>query len=628
MSTSPAAAALAVLLLAGAAPAGGPAPAVAAPAAAAAPADLATADGWQAAPIWGADVRSLAIDPGDPDFVLAGTSGGQIYLSRDGGESWSDVAPRQPFLGWVVGSLRFDPNRPQRLWAGLWGLWGGGMVAFSDDLGVTWKPRAAGLPGQVYCLALVPGREGRLYAGTRAGVWGTSDGGGSWQALTADLPEVQKVTSLLVDPAAPDTVFAGTWRRAYRSDDGGRRWYGVFEGMVLDSEVFAIEPVPGRPDELWASTCGWVYRSADGGAHWSRFTEGLAARRTPSFKALADGRLLAGTVNGLYLSADGGTSWQRVTRGDLSVLAIGYAPERPQRVLVGTEGAGVWRSTDGGATFSPASRGMTNLRVAALVRSGSEVLAAVNHAGPASGLYGSLDGGRTFRRDLGGVPTTLELAATEGRVYAATERGLYERSAAAEWRRVGELGEGRVEGVAAAGGEVVARAGATVAASREGLFRPLPYHHGPLRSAVPWTGAVWATDGEGLYRLAGGENNTEAAPFPGGRLAVAAGGRLFLAGDGGAWSLSAPAAPWLPLEPRARRALATGDEAFPLLLVGDDAAWLFDAASGALLPLGLEVPARDVTSALVIGGRVLLGTAGYGVLAKSLAQPAPREPMP
>src|SRR4051812_18926952 len=91
-------------------------------------ATTATAAGpaWSFLPIWGGDVWSLAIHPQDPDVVFAGTSAGQIYLSRDGGRTWVDAGPALPFPGWVVSSLRFDPNpvggdpnRPPRLRAAL-----------------------------------------------------------------------------------------------------------------------------------------------------------------------------------------------------------------------------------------------------------------------------------------------------------------------------------------------------------------------------------------------------------------------------------------------------------------------------------------------------------------------------
>src|SRR4029077_13295539 len=112
-----------------------------------------TAD-WRPAPLWGADVRSLSISPEDPDGAVAGPSAGQVSLSRNGGKSWKEAGPTLAFPGWVVSALRFDPNRPSqpsqpsRVWAALWGIWGSGHVAFSDDLGKTWGSRAQGLPDE------------------------------------------------------------------------------------------------------------------------------------------------------------------------------------------------------------------------------------------------------------------------------------------------------------------------------------------------------------------------------------------------------------------------------------------------------------------------------------------------
>src|SRR3954468_7484247 len=76
--------------------------------AAATTATTATAAGpaWSSLPIWGGDVWSLAIPPQDPDVVFAGTSAGQIYLSRDGGRTWVDAGPALPFPRWVGARLR------------------------------------------------------------------------------------------------------------------------------------------------------------------------------------------------------------------------------------------------------------------------------------------------------------------------------------------------------------------------------------------------------------------------------------------------------------------------------------------------------------------------------------------
>ncbi|HUO86724.1 MAG TPA: hypothetical protein VM617_04975, partial [Thermoanaerobaculia bacterium] len=93
------------------------------------------ATSWAKADLFGGDVRSLAMAPDDPDVVYAGTTHGQLYRSLDGGATWSDAGPAVPFPGWVVSDLAFDAERPGRLWAALWGLWGGGLVAYSDDGG-------------------------------------------------------------------------------------------------------------------------------------------------------------------------------------------------------------------------------------------------------------------------------------------------------------------------------------------------------------------------------------------------------------------------------------------------------------------------------------------------------------
>jgi len=578
------------------------------------------------APIWGADVRTLAFAPDDPWTVLAGTSAGQVYLSQNGGATWRNAGAALPFPGWVVAALRFDPNRGGRLWAALWGIWGSGQVAYSDDLGKSWAAASRGLPDEpVYTIALVPGREGRLYAGTRSGVWGTEDGGGSWRRLTESLPDVQKVTSLLVDPALPDTVIAGTWRQAYRSDDGGRTWGPPLDGMVLDTEVFSLTPIADRPGEMWASTCGWVYQSVDHGSHWQRFKQGLDERRTTSFAALPDGRLLAGTVSGLYASTDGGRSWVRKSDPALSVLSIAVHPRRPQRVVLGTEGSGVWISDDGGESFHRASQGMTNTRVWALAAVGPELLAAVDHAGPVSGIHTSPDGGRTWSGLFAPLPTVLDLAVVRGRAYAATDRGLYQRLGE-DWRRCPELGEGRVEQLATDGRSLVARTAAGLWELAGERFVPLPWKHGPPRSAALVAGALWASDAQGVYRLTPGANHTIAAPAPGGRL-DRLGDRLLLWNGGGAWLRAGDLdGEWSAIEEKPTRVLATGDARLPAVVVTGESAKLYDRAARAFRPLELPFPARDLAAALIRNGRLFLGTSGYGLQVGEIpAPPVPEE---
>lgn len=578
-----------------------------------------SADGWTTSALYGADVRSLAIHPDQPDLVLAGTSGGHVYRSDDGGSRWLQTTLSPPFVGWVVSTLKFDPNRPGRLWAGLWGVWGGGLVAFSDDLGATWSYRKDPPGGQVYSLTLVPGEPGRLWIGTRKGVFGSSDDGLHWAHATAKLPEVEKVTSLWVDPQDPRTVFAGSWQCAYKSRDGGKTWKGLFTGMLRDSEVFSLTPVPGKPGAMWASTCGWVYYSPDAGARWQRFEQGMKTRRVPSFAVLPSGRLLAGTTSGLFRSDNQGASWQLATSDQLAVHAIGLHPARSGRVLLGTEGSGIWVSNDGGLTFERSSEAMTNVRVAALVSTGREVVAAVNHAGPASGIYSSINGGKSFQLQRAGLPTVLELAVAEGRVFAATEQGLWLRTEDYEWRPVAELAGIRIEQIEAEGRRVLARTAAGKLFERvaHDRFVEVVHRHGPAAAASLLGGALWLADQAGLYRLTAIDNHTLPTPTPVERL-VALPRSLLMLGATGLHALADGASDWRHLAGAAQRVLPTGDARYAALVLSRDHAELWNESSGDWRQVPLPVPAADITAALIHDGHLLLATSGYGVVARAL----------
>jgi photosystem II stability/assembly factor-like uncharacterized protein len=551
-----------------------------------------------------------------------------LKVSDDGGTSWRNAGLELPFPGWVVGSLKFDPDRPERLWAALWGIWGGGLVASSDDLGATWELRPLGqlAEAQVYALARPPGRPERLVLGTRAGVLISDDLGKSYRAVGRDVAGLVHVSSLYVDPAFPERIVAGTWRRAYRSDDGGVSWRGIFEGMVLDTEVFSLSAVPGREGELWASSCGWVYRGDRWGELWSRRQNGLAERRTPSFGVLSAERLLAGTVAGAYLSTDGGASFRRTSRPDLAVLAIAQHPARPERVLLGTEGSGIWMSSDGGESFAARPVGMRNVRVPALARLGEQVFAALAHAGPSSGVFRSPDGGISFEPLPAELPTVLDLAATGERLYAATERGLFERAGEA-WRRLAEAGERRIDQLAVFGPRLAVRAaGALFEHAGAGKLRPIPFtFRDPLAVALAGDD-LWVLRDDGLFRLSGGKPQAWSVPYRGGGLLGAAGELVYFGAEGTHLRDGREGA-WAPVARGASRALGTGDARYPLVTVersggiglsGAGASpgasvSLYDRDRNRLRAIATPFPPAETLSALIVGDRLLLGTSGYGL---------------
>jgi hypothetical protein len=286
-------------------------------------------------------------------------------------------------------------------------------------------------------------------------------------------------------------------------------------------------------------------------------------------------------------------------------------------------------STDDAEAFHPSSEGMTNTRVSALASFGSDLLVAISHAGPISGIHVSRDRGRTFDAsgaDFSPLPTVLDLTWHEGRTYAATERGLYERRGDA-WFRIKELAENRVEQILGDGPQLVARTASGLWELRNGTFVQRPFDHGAPRSAAFFGGALWVTGSEGVYRLGSGTNDTVVSPVSSGRL-LRLEDQLLLWGPGGTWVRAAPDADWLALTDKASRLIATGDERWPSLLVSGDTVRLFDREARKFRIFEVPVPARDISAAAVVDGRLMLGTSGYGVLVREMDGdlfPAPPE---
>jgi len=314
---------------------------------------------WVREEIPGADVKTIAFDSANPGLVLAGTTSGQLYRSPDAGSSWRSPAGDLPFPGHVVSRITADPSTPRRFYAALWRLFGeGGSVVRSDDAGETWQ-RLDSLPdAQFRAIAVAPGAPDVIYAGGERGVWRSTDGGINFVHVTPDKIEWSRVESLAVDRRTPLRVYAGTWRRAYRSDDGGKRWTPIWKGMIEDTDVFSLSLDPGFPDALWATTCGWVYRTTNRGELWVRMIDGFVNRRVPAFARGDAGTLFAASCGGLHVSCDGGRSWMLSGFPDETVSDISIDPFDGNRILAAIEDDGIYRSEDGGSTWSRSSKGL------------------------------------------------------------------------------------------------------------------------------------------------------------------------------------------------------------------------------------------------------------------------------
>lgn len=230
---------------------------------------------WRAGSRWPADdeaeswsqAHTLALPANDPQGVYL-ASGAQLWLSSDGGRSWrrSGLLP-----GNAAGAhhllLAVDSETPALLYAST-----GTGVWRSLDQGLNWQP-AGDLPplAEVASLAAAQERSGLVFAGGRAVVFHSANGGERWTA--AELPgAVGMVRTLLVDPRVGETLFAlDEHSQLFRSDDAGQSWqtFSSQRGQLLTA--LALNPV--RRDRLYSAGHDGV---------WSQPVELLLPTATPT----------------------------------------------------------------------------------------------------------------------------------------------------------------------------------------------------------------------------------------------------------------------------------------------------------------------------------------------------------
>ncbi len=138
--------------------------------------------------------------------------------------------------------------------------------------------------------------------------------------------------------------------------------------MVLDTDMFSITIDESQPDNLWVATCGWVYNSINGGDKWTRYRDGFNNRRIHDVEIdpCDPDVVYAGSVAGLYRSEDRGKSWYVMSDEGLVINTIVLHPQRPDRIILGIEGDGVYVSEDRGRSFARTSDGLHNVRITAL----------------------------------------------------------------------------------------------------------------------------------------------------------------------------------------------------------------------------------------------------------------------
>jgi photosystem II stability/assembly factor-like uncharacterized protein len=294
--------------------------------------------------------------------------------------------------------------------------------------------------GRALAVSGVAGDPDTFYFGAVAGgVWKTTDGGATWLPLTDGTP-ISSVGAIAIAPSNPNIIYVGTGEAAprgdmtygdgvYKSIDGGKTW--TFLGLADSRQIGALIVDPKNPDIVLVAAFGHafgpntergVYRTTDGGRSWTKVlykdaeTGAIDVSFDPHdsrvvYAALWQARRQpwnfssGGPGSGLYRSTDGGVTWTRLAGnglpagilGRIHVSVSGADSRRVYAMIEAAEG-GLYRSDDGGVHWQ---RVNDDGRLSQRAWYFSTILADPKNVDTVyaenTGLFRSTDGGKTFK---------------------------------------------------------------------------------------------------------------------------------------------------------------------------------------------------------------------------------------
>jgi len=279
------------------------------------------------------------------------------------------------------------------------------------------------------------------YGATGGGVWKSTDGGINWESVSdGSVFGTGSVGAVAVSDSDPNVVYVGMGESpirgnvshgdgVYKSTDGGKTWKRV--GLEDTRQIARIRIHPRNPDLVYVAALGhvWgpndqrgVFRSKDGGKTWEKIlSRGNKAGAIDLILDPTNSSIIyagfwevyrkpwtlesGGPGGGIFKSTDGGDTWTELTRnpgmprGMVGKIGIAVSPANPERVwaIVEAEDGGVFRSDNAGRTWSRVNeerrlrqRAWYYTRIYADPKNADTVYV-LN-----TGFYKSNDGGRTY----------------------------------------------------------------------------------------------------------------------------------------------------------------------------------------------------------------------------------------
>ncbi len=334
-------------------------------------------------------INDLENHPTNNRIIYAGTAGGGVWKSNDGGVTFNPIFDK---YCQSIGALEIDPGNPDNIiYVGTGETWTRNSVSIGDGLyksvdgGVTWNKLGFDKSERIANIIVNPKNSKEIYVGVLGALWGDSqergvfkstDGGITWSKILYTNKKTG-CADLAMDPKNPNVLYASMWefRRTgwsfesggdhsalYKSVDGGATWNKIHNGFPEGKlGRLAIAVAPSNPNVLYTvieaekNERKGLYRSNDAGASWQQLNNdfGITVRPFYFSRIVVDPKnedvVVKAGLSG-SISRDGGKTFKNLGNMHSDIHDITFDINDSDRMYAGTDG-GVYRSLNGGTTM-------------------------------------------------------------------------------------------------------------------------------------------------------------------------------------------------------------------------------------------------------------------------------------